>query len=392
MRFPEANIHPKTSLRVGRSAGFTLIELMIAMTVFLVIGAAAMSLFKQHAALFNDQQYQIGLNVSLRNALSQMEADVVNAGTGWYNASNSVSSWPIGITIVNNTLGGAACHAAGSATYNAPCFDTLNIIAPDPTTPPGQIYVAPGTGGCATPVLTTSGAMIIAPIAPTTAAQLITGFTTGSQVVFIHVGTSGTLMTTAVLTQNAAAAGANVSLAYGATNANGTNNSTTNDKLNLTLTANVDPALISTTLTDSFCSGTDWVVKVAPIKYSVDTAIDPTGPTLVRTENGIENPVASQIIGFKVGATTVVLNGGVASSSSAAYCYNSGSTTAPCYDNQFNEVRSIRISVIGRTPPKLYSNSNVNSPTLFTNSFDGQPYKIQTLSIIVNPRNLSMND
>jgi prepilin-type N-terminal cleavage/methylation domain-containing protein len=392
MLFAKKNSHAKTSLRVARSGGFTLIELMIAMTVFMVIGAAAMSLFKQHAALFNDQQYQIGLNVSLRNALSQMEADVVNAGTGWYNASNSVSSWPIGITIINNTLGGVACHAAGSATYNAACFDTLNIIAPDPTTPPGQVYVAPGTGGCATPALTTSGAMVIAPIAPTTAAQLLAGFTSGSQVVFIHVGTSGTLMTTAVLTQNASAVGANVSLAYGATNGNGTNTSAANDRLNLTLTANVDPALVSTTLTDSFCSGTDWVVKVAPIQYSVDTAIDPTGPTLVRTENGIENPIASQIIGFKVGATTVVLNGGVASSSSAAYCYNSGYTTSPCYDNQFDQVRSIRISVIGRTPPKQYSNSNVYSPTSFTNSFDGQPYKIQALSIIVNPRNLSMND
>jgi prepilin-type N-terminal cleavage/methylation domain-containing protein len=382
----------RTVSRISRSAGFTLIELMIAMTVFLVIGAAAMSLFKQHAALFNDQQYQIGLNVSLRNALSQMEADVVNAGTGWYNATSNISSWPIGITVVNNTLGGAACHVAGSSTYSAPCFDTLNIIAPDPNTPPGQVYVAPGTAGCTTPALTTGGAMTIAPVAPVTAAQLVAGFTNGSQVIFIHVGTSGTLMTTAVLTQNAAAAGANVNLTFGATNANGTNNTVANDKLNLTLAANVDPALISTTLTDSFCSGSDWVVKVAPIQYSVDTAIDPAGPTLARTENGIENPIASQIIGFKVGASTVVLNGGVATSSSAAYCYNSGSTTAPCYDNQFDQVRSVRISLIGRTPPKLYSNSNVNSATLFTNSFDGQPYKIQALSIIVNPRNLSMND
>jgi prepilin-type N-terminal cleavage/methylation domain-containing protein len=390
--FSNVNVRRRAS-RISRSAGFTLIELMIAMTVFLVIGAAAMSLFKQHAALFNDQQYQIGLNVSLRNALSQLEADVVNAGTGWYNATNSVSSWPIGITIVNNSLGGAACHAAGSPTYNAPCFDVLNIIAPDPNTPPGQVYVAPGTPGCTTPALTTGGTMTIAPIAPTTAAQLVAGFTNGSQVLFIHVGTSGTLMTTAILTQNSAAAGANVNLTFGATNANGTNNSVANDKLNLTLAANVDPVLIPTTLTDSFCSGIDWVVKVAPIQYSVDTVIDPTGPTLVRTENGIENAVASQIIGFKVGATTVVLNGSnVATSSSAAYCYNSGSTVSPCYDNQFDEVRSIRISLIGRTPPKLYSNSNVNSATLFTNSFDGQPYKIQALSIIVNPRNLSMND
>ncbi len=164
IRFPKARLKP--FCRVSPSAGFTLIELMIAMTVFLVIGAAAMSLFKQHASLFNDQQYQIGLNVSLRNALSQMEADVVNAGTGWYNATNSISSWPIGITIVNNTLGGAACHVAGSSTYNAACFDTLNIIAPDPNTPPGQVYVAPGTPGCTTPALTTSGTMTIAPMAP----------------------------------------------------------------------------------------------------------------------------------------------------------------------------------------------------------------------------------
>jgi prepilin-type N-terminal cleavage/methylation domain-containing protein len=394
VHFGKANADPKPAVRVPRSAGFTLIELMIAMTVFLVIGAAAMSLFKQHASLFNDQQYQIGLNVSLRNALSQMEADVVNAGTGWYNATSNISSWPIGITIVNNTLGGAACHVAGSSTYNAPCFDALNIIAPDPNTPPGQVYVAPGTPGCTTPVLTTSGTMTIAPVAPVTAAQLVAGFTNGSQVLFIHAGTSGTLMTTAILTANAAAAGANVNLTYGPTVGNGTNNAApVNDRLNLTLAANVDPVLIPTTLTDSFCSGTDWVVKVAPITYSVDTAIDPAGPTLVRTENGVENAIASQIIGFKVGAATVVLNGaGAVTGSSAAYCYNSGSTTAPCYDNQFDEVRSIRISLIGRTPPKLYSNSNVNSTTLFTNTFDGQPYKIQALSIIVNPRNLSMND
>ncbi len=71
-------------------------------------------------------------------------------------------------------------------------------------------------------------------------------------------------MTTAILTANAAAAGANVALTYGATNANGTNNAAPiNDRLNLTLAANVDPLLIPTTLTDSFCSGTDWVVKVA---------------------------------------------------------------------------------------------------------------------------------
>ena len=379
----------KARFRGSDSVGFTLIELMIAMTVFLVIGAAAMNLFRQHAALFNDQQYQIGLNVSLRNALSQMESDVVNAGTGWYSVA-SISSWPVGITVVNNNAGGTACHPAGTATYNAACFDTLNIVTPDPNTPPGQVYVAPGTPGCATPALTTSGTMLISPVAPATSAQLISGFTSGSQVVFIHVTTSGTQMTTAILSATAVASGANVSLSYGATAANGTN-VVANDRLNLTTAT--DSTIVPPPLTDSFCSGTDWVVKVAPIQYTIDTAYDPTGPTLVRWENNIEAPIASQIIGFKVGASTVVLNGlGAAVSSSAQYCYNSSSTTSPCYDNQYDQVRSIRISVVGRTPPKVYSNSNAYSNAIFTNTFDGQPYKIQALSIIVNPRNLSMND
>jgi prepilin-type N-terminal cleavage/methylation domain-containing protein len=379
------------------ASGFTLIELMIAITVFLVIGAAAMSLFKQHASLFNDQQYQIGLNVSLRNALAQMENDVVNAGTGWYNAANNVASWPVGVKIVNNVAGGATCHPPGTATYNAPCFDTLSLIVPDPTTPPGLVYVAPGTPGCAAPAttgLTGTGTstMTISPVAPSTQLQLLSGMIANSQVIFIHVGTSGTLMTTAVLTQAASASGANVLLTFGSTKNDGTNPTATNDPLNLTTTANVDPSLVATTLTNSFCSGTDWVVKVAPITYSVDTTTTPTNPTLTRTENGIANPIASQIIGFKVGASTVVLNGLNITSSSGAYCYNAASTTSPCYDNQFDQIRSIRISLIGRTPPGLYSNSNVYSPTLFTNSFDSQPYKIQALSIIVNPRNLSMND
>ena len=58
-----AKINRIVPRRRSAASGFTLIELTIAITVFLVIGAAAMSLFKQHASLFSDQQYQIGLNV-----------------------------------------------------------------------------------------------------------------------------------------------------------------------------------------------------------------------------------------------------------------------------------------------------------------------------------------
>ena len=130
------------------------------------------------------------------------------------------------------------------------------------------------------------------------------------QVIFVHVGTSGTLMTTAILNGATTNSSGNAVIHYGATNADGTNGSTANDNLNLTLTTTVDPALIPTTLTDQFCSGTDWVVKVQQVQYSVDTAIDPAGPTLVRIVNsGTHIPMASQIIGFKVGASTVTLNG-----------------------------------------------------------------------------------
>jgi prepilin-type N-terminal cleavage/methylation domain-containing protein len=381
-----------------RGAGFTLIELMIAITVFLVIGAAAMSLFKQHASLFNDQQYQIGLNVSLRNALAQMENDIVNAGTGWYNGTNNVASWPIGATITNNIAGGAACHPAGTATYNSSCFDVLTLIVPDPQTPPGQV----ATGGCSV-IGNAAGSgpmtLTIAPVAPTTQSQLLNGyisgagFTAGSQVIFVHVGTSGTLMTTAMLT-GAAAAGGNVTLTFGAPRTNGTNDPNViplNDKLSLTTDGNYDPSMVGNNFTSQFCGGTDWVVKIAPIKYWVDTKVA-NNPTLTRSENAQDNPIASQIIGFKVGASTVTLNGTSITGNSGAYCYDASSSTTPCYDFNYNEIRSIRVSLIGRTPPNIYQNSNVNSSTLFTNSFDGQPYKIQSLSIIANPRNLSMND
>jgi prepilin-type N-terminal cleavage/methylation domain-containing protein len=373
--------------------GFTLIELMIAITMFLVIGAAAMSLFKQHASLFNDQQYQIGLNVSLRNALTQMEGDIVNAGSGWYNATNNVSSWPIGATIQNQIAGGAACHPPNTSIYNASCFDTLNIIVPDPNTPPGQVYVSTGTG-CGNTVLTTTGTMSISPVAPTTQSQLLSGtstgggFQAGAQVVFVHVTTSGTQMTLGTIKTAAAGTGTTVDLTYTPTDVNGV---ASVDKFNLT--TSVDPLIDPSPITDLFCGGQDWVVRIIPVTYSVDTATDPTNPTLTRKPDlGVAVPLASQVIGFKVGATTVALDttSGIATGSSAAYCYDNNSKAAPCYNNQYSKIRSVRISLIGRTPPKMFQNSTYLPE--YTNSFDQQPYKIQALSIIVNPRNLSMND
>lgn len=77
----------KALRKLDRSPGFTLIELMVATVVFLIIGGAAFTLFHRHARLFGDQQNQVALNVSMRNALSLLQIDTVNAGTGYYGRS-----------------------------------------------------------------------------------------------------------------------------------------------------------------------------------------------------------------------------------------------------------------------------------------------------------------
>jgi hypothetical protein len=94
---------------------------------------------------------------------------------------------------------------------------------------------------------------------------------------------------------------------------------------------------------------------------------------------GTNNPdvIADQIIGFKVGASVFTSAGGGAS---GAYRYDGPAAY------KARAVRSIRVSVIGRTPPTQFTASS------FRNTFDGGRYKIEALSLVVNPRNLSMND
>jgi prepilin-type N-terminal cleavage/methylation domain-containing protein len=55
-----------------RAAGFTLVEFLIAMAMFLVLGAAVLSLFASHAPYFNRQQNLVAVNISMQNAVSQM--------------------------------------------------------------------------------------------------------------------------------------------------------------------------------------------------------------------------------------------------------------------------------------------------------------------------------
>jgi prepilin-type N-terminal cleavage/methylation domain-containing protein len=341
--------------RSASSAGFSLVELMVAMAIFLVVGGAAVELAKKHVPLFTAQQSQTGLNLAMRNGVAQMQIDVVNAGTGYYQGVN-IPSWPIGITVLNSAPG-TGCFDAATNTYTSTCFDTLNVIAMDQNTPPSN--PSDIASNC---VSTTSSTLFATPVGTTTLSQLAADFHTGDQILLVK--SDGSQMTTTILTSDGLISGGKVKLEHNPTGADGTN------------TIALDPLALSNSadsnkLGTQFCN-TDWVLKIAPITYSVD-ASDPTDPKLVRTQNGQPSVIAEQIVGFKVGAS--VWNG----TTDNTYSFDAAS-----YNHDWSLIRAVRVSMIGRTPTDMGSS--------FRNSFDGGPYKIQSISVVINPRNLSMND
>ncbi len=138
-----------------------------------------------------------------------------------------------------------------------------------------------------------------------------------------------------------------------------------------------------------FCS-TDWVIKLAPIRYHVDLT-DSNNPKLLRTQNGTDSVVMEQILGFKIGAAiwdsiNMDFNGSNYYYRPEEYSITNGAGAATPVPYNFTLVRAVRASLIGRTTP------NLSAQYTFRNSFDGGPYQVQGSAIVVNPRNLSMND
>ena len=119
-----------------RNAGFSLIELLVAMAIFLVIGATSFNLFVRHETLLSQEQGIAGLNIGLRNALGQIQLDVINAGNGLILGAN-VAAWPVGVTIVNSNPTTTTCNptATSPTTSQAACFDSLNVVMVDSNTP-----------------------------------------------------------------------------------------------------------------------------------------------------------------------------------------------------------------------------------------------------------------
>ena len=372
-------VNMKSSRRIRKpAAGFSLVEMMVAVAIFLIIGGAAVNLVSKHAPLASSAQNQAGLNIALRNAIAQMEIDVSNAGTGFYPGAN-IAEWPVGLTVVNGSQA-AACNTG--TTYTAACFDTLNVIAVDTTTPLSH------PTGATSDVSDSSATLFVLPADSTTVTDLANDFHKNDWVMVL--ASDGSKMAVVQLTQDGKVAGGKVNL-----NHNGMDKTTFEtvwtDSSGVTHTGDpfsISAQHISTTnnkLGTTFTSN-DWVLKLNPITYSVDNS-NASNPKLIRTQGTNQDVVAEQIIGFRVGAS--VREG----TDDQPYNFNasgpsdlSGCTSNCGYENSWSQIRAVRISLIGRTPP------NGDPTNKFRNSFDGGPYRIQGASVTINPRNLSMGD
>ncbi len=388
----------------GGVSGFTLLELLIAMAVFTVITGAAFSLLSAHLPIFNQQQNLAQVNIGLRNAVAQMQLDVANAGANYYTGMN-IPNYPVGVVISNNVVAsGGNCQSGTPLVYTANCFDQMSIISADINTPPAS----PGnsTGACVTTNTATSGANGTAYLS---LAGTITGYGTvqsvataaaahylsGDQIMFVN--NNGSTYTTAKLTAAGTTAkiGSNyfVLLTYGVTSSTGGNTAGgANDTYNLTTHSNT---MLSNTFCNAAATSIDWVLRIVPVTYKVDLTT-PSNPTLLRQVAGTSQTIsqqtlATQIIGFKLGAT---LFNSALEDDTATYCFDSSQydpncvtpSSPPQYAYNYTVIRSVMISLIGRTTP-------VTDPTYkFRNSFDGGAYQIQGVSVVINPRNMSMAD
>jgi hypothetical protein len=215
-------------------------------------------------------------------------------------------------------------------------------------------------------VSSTSSTLFGNPLPGTTATALASYFKAGDQILL--VSSNGQVMTTTILT-GVQVSGGKVKFEHNPTGAKGLNDSL------------YDPLGISTAdnnkLGDQFCPD-DWILKLAPVKYKVD-ASDPSNPKLVRilTSSNTQEVIAEQIIGFKVGASV--------KNADTDYRYNAPADAPLGYNSDWTQIKAVRLTLIGRTGP-MSGTSN------YHNNFDNGPYRVEAVSIVINPRNLSMND
>jgi len=360
--------HFRSSLRLANACGFSLVELLVAIAVFLIVSGAAFSLFNNQQKVLSEQQGLGGLNIGLRNSLAQIQMDAVNAGNGLVMGAYAPAV-PVGFSIKNQNPG-TACNNPATFQYTASCFDTLTIILADRNTPTCTLFASLNTNTAHTATITPTNGLA--------ASTYYTHFKSGDELLVVSTGLTP-YFTTITLSADATLSGSNIALSFTSTDSGGINPMDspcppTGTKLCLTTDA------LPTYRGVSFNANSDMVIRIAPITYSVDTT-DPNDPKLMRTlSGGTPAEVMDQVVAFKVGAA-------LENDNSGNYYYNASDSSTNHqyggYNNDFTLVRSIRVNLMGRTTPGTLA---------YKNQFDGGPYQVLGGSVVVNPRNLSMND
>lgn len=390
-------------------AGFSMIEMMLAALIFTIVSGAVLGLFASHLPRFNQQQNLAQVNIGLRNAVSQIQLDVANAGANYFPGAN-IPNYPIAVVITNNIpSSGTSCESGTPPVYSSTCFDSMAIVTADPNTPATDPQLSTGPGACISTYVSGGGniTVYLSPTGSTTgygttqsvATTASNHYLTGDQIMFVR--NDGGTYTTAKLTAPGSTAkiGSNwyVTITFGSTLVDGSNTagSTGNDPYGMTTHSN---SLLSTSFGNgSTCGSVDYVLRLLPITYQVDLST-PSNPALLRIVAGnsqtvSQETIANQIIGFKIGASLFQSS---TDTYVTTYCFNaqaydpscptvsSGTNGAWAYN--YTLVRSVMVSIIGRTNP------NADPTYVFRNTFDSGPYQIQGISVVVNPRNMSMND
>lgn len=400
--------------------GTSLIELMVAVAVFIVISTAAFLLLSQQQSASIGVNGRVGLNLALRNSVSMLQMDLANAASYYYQIANNPGG-ALGVTLVNNVVtagSGSGCYTAPTGasvigTYGASCFDTLNIIQVDSTYP--VLNATDSTGGFSASAncSNTSTGFAYGQLGTLNPATL--PYKIGDQLLLIQNG--GLQYTSVVLTAVPTVSGTAIKFTFHPTTSTtvaaggplaGTVitgvNTLANDPLNISACSGTTPcpptSVETVYLTQQFCPGGstatgDFILKLAPITYTVNwTATDYAGnqnPTLQRTQGGVTSNVMEQVIGFKVGGT-VWQDPTAVSPDQTYYNYDASSYTLdPAYVGannganayQFTLLRAIRVSLIGRTAP-VYTHNYV-----YRNTFDNGPYQVQGTVVVVNPRNMN---
>ncbi len=411
--------------------GTTLLELMVAVAVFIVISTAAFTLLNSQQNASIGVNGRVGMNMALRNTISMLQMDLANAGSYYFQASNQ-SNAALGVTMLNRVVAATSgctqgstcgCYTAGSpfGTYGQNCFDTLNIISIDATAPvvpltnstgpvgpsvSGSTYLSPGTG--TTSIYGGLGVTNVGTSTQTTltAAATAAAFNAGDQLLLLKAG--GAQYTSVILTAKPTVnASGLVQFTFQSTSSTGSN-SLTYDPLNISACSGTTPCPASSAtaagttsqVTTSF-NGTDSLMRLNYITYTVNYSnTDYSGnqnPILTRqtTIAGVTTAAATvmeQVIGFKVGGSvhndpdaTLGLDTTNYNYDSSSYTLNPASVGANNGANAYNFtlLQSIRVSLLARTAP-VYTKNYV-----YRNTFDGGPYQVQGAAVVVSPRNMN---